>query len=172
MGMYECRAENELGSKGVLINLTGMPKQSIFKPSPIRSLGRTFNLLWQTESYSPISEYRLKFRTESPRRSRVDDWREITIPAEYSDAPIHTASYSLPGLDIGAVYEVALMSRNRYGWSEMSKVYRFATGGEGQLTFCVLFFYLFRHCPPFCELPSFQLKTPRRLPRRQLTIAS
>lgn len=132
MGMYECRAENELGSKGVLINLSGMPKQSIFKSSPIRSIGRTFNLLWQTESYSPISEYRLKFRPESRRRKVVDDWREITIPAEFSDAPIHTAAYSLPGLDIGIVYEVAVMSRNRYGWSEMSKVYRFAIGGEGQ----------------------------------------
>lgn len=60
------------------------------------------------------------------------EWREMTIPAQYSDAPIHTAVYTLPGLDIGAVYEVAVMSRNRYGWSEMSKVYRFATGGEGQ----------------------------------------
>lgn len=131
MGMYECKAENELGSKGFLISLSGMPKQSIFKSSPIRSNGRTFNLLWQTESYSPISEYRLKFRPES-RRHKADDWREITIPAEYSDAPIHTAAYSLPGLDIGPVYEVAVMSRNRYGWSELSKVYRFAIGGEGQ----------------------------------------
>lgn len=130
MGMYECRAENELGHKGVLINLNGTPKQSIFKSSPIRSMGRTFNLLWQTESYSPISEYRLKFRREVPRR-KIEDWREITIPAEFSDAPIHTSAYGLPGLEIGTVYEVAVMSRNRYGWGEISKIYRFATGGEG-----------------------------------------
>lgn len=132
MGMYECLAANEMGSKGVLITLTGMPKQSIFKSSPIRSMGRTFNLLWQTESYSPISEYRLKFRADS-RRRRGAEWREITIPAEFSDAPIHTAAYSLPGLEIGAVYEVAVVARNRYGWGETSKTYRFATGGEGEL---------------------------------------
>lgn len=132
MGMYECRAENELGSKGVLINLNGMPKQSIFKSSPIRSMGRTFNLLWQTESYSPISEYRLRFRPEVQQRRQVDNWRDVTIPAEYSDAPIHTAAYSLSGLEIGAVYEVAVMSRNRYGWGPQSKTYRFATGGEGK----------------------------------------
>lgn len=132
MGMYECRAENDLGSKSVLLNLSGMPKPSVFKSSPIRSMGKSFNLLWQTESYSPISEYRLKFRPESQNRRVAVDWREITIPAEFSDAPIHTAAYTLPGLDIGSLYEVAVMSRNRYGWSEMSKIYRFATGGEGQ----------------------------------------
>ena len=129
--MYECRAENEVGGKGVLINLSGVPKQSIFKSSPIPSIGKTFNLLWQTESYTPISEYRLKFRLFRGRRNN-DDWREITIPAEYSDAPIHTAAYRLPGLDIGVVYEVAVVSRNRYGWGEQSKIYRFATGGEGE----------------------------------------
>lgn len=131
MGIYECRAENELGAKGILINLSGTPKQSIFKASPVRSTGKQFNLLWQTESYSPISEYRLKFRHGTRRGRKSDEWREITIPAEYSDAPIHTAAYSLPGLEIGSVYEVSVMSRNRYGWGEVSQVYRFATGGEG-----------------------------------------
>lgn len=138
LGMYECRAENKIGYKGVLINLNGNPKPSVFKPSPIASMGRNFNLLWQTESYSPISEYRLKFRLvklnrilAKPRTAALTDWREITIPGEYSEAPIHTAAYSLPGLDVGTLYEVAVQSRNRYGWSEMSKTYRFATGGEG-----------------------------------------
>lgn len=31
-----------------------------------------------------------------------------------------------------SVYEVAVTSRNRYGWSDMSKVIRFATGGESK----------------------------------------
>lgn len=139
LGMYECRAENPIGYKGALISLNGNPKPSVFKPSPIAAMGRNFNLLWQTESYSPISEYRLKFRvvklnrimTMHGKMAALSDWREITIPGEYSEAPIHTAAYSLPGLEAGTVYEVAVQSRNRYGWSEMSKTYRFAAGGEG-----------------------------------------
>lgn len=32
-----------------------------------------------------------------------------------------------------SVYEVAVISRNRYGWSDISKIIRFATGGESTL---------------------------------------
>lgn len=45
---------------------------------------------------------------------------------------MHTTSYSLKGLQPASVYEVAVTSRNRYGWSDNSKIVRFATGGESK----------------------------------------
>lgn len=136
LGMYECRAENKLGFKGAVLELTGRPMPSTFKTSPLNSTPMTHNLIWQTESLSPIIEYILKFRqipsgnvTPHNRHSSIA-WMELIIPAEMSDGPIHSMGYTLRGLQPASVYEVAVTSRNRYGWSDISRIIRFATGGE------------------------------------------
>ncbi|CAD7087963.1 unnamed protein product [Hermetia illucens] len=139
LGMYECRAENRVGFKGEVIELTGRPMACVFKSSPIASTPTTHNLIWQTESLSPIIEYKLKFRqvpsgNVTPQNRFLNvGWNELTIPSEFSEGPMHTTSYSLKGLQPASVYEVAVTSRNRYGWSDNSKIVRFATGGEIQL---------------------------------------
>uniref|UniRef100_A0A1B0CEM9 Neural cell adhesion molecule l1 n=2 Tax=Lutzomyia longipalpis TaxID=7200 RepID=A0A1B0CEM9_LUTLO len=136
LGMYECKAENKVGVKSAIIELTGRPMPSIFKPSTIASSPMTHNLIWQTESLSPIAEYKLRFRQvptgNLTPNSRLPppDWTELTIPGEFSDGPIHTAGYVLHGLATGSVYEVVVSARNRYGWSDISKIVRFATAGE------------------------------------------
>lgn len=33
------------------------------------------------------------------------------------------------------IADVAVQSRNRYGWSDVSRIIRFATGGESKLNF-------------------------------------
>ncbi|GAB0098045.1 Immunoglobulin [Sergentomyia squamirostris] len=136
LGMYECKAENKVGIKGAIIELTGRPLPTIFKASPIASTPMTHNLIWQTESLSPLTEYKLRFRqvptgNVGPHyRLPPADWTELTVPAEFSDGPIHTTGYTLRGLASASVYEVVVSSRNRYGWSDASKVVRFATAGE------------------------------------------
>lgn len=40
-----------------------------------------------------------------------------------------------------SVYEVAVVSRNRFGWSDSSKVIRFATSGESKYVPCSLCSY-------------------------------
>lgn len=141
LGIYECRAENKIGFKGAMLELTGRPMPSTFKTSPLASTPMTHNLIWQTESLSPIIEYILKFRqipsgniTPQNRYSHID-WMELVIPSEVSDGPIHTIGYTLRGLMPASVYEVAVTSRNRYGWSDISRIIRFATGGESMLMF-------------------------------------
>lgn len=113
LGMYECRAENRVGFKGEVIELTGRPMACVFKSSPIASTPTTHNLIWQTESLSPIIEYKLKFR-QVPSGKRVIaaeldfygrlisglrfagnvtpqnrflnvGWNELTIPSEFSE---------------------------------------------------------------------------------------
>lgn len=46
LGMYECRAENKLGFKGAVLELTGRPMPSIFKTSPLASIWH-YHLFWQ-----------------------------------------------------------------------------------------------------------------------------
>lgn len=91
LGMYECRAENKLGFKRAVVDLTGRPMPSTFKTSPLTSTPMTHNLIWQTESLSPIIEYILKFRqipsgniTPHNRYNNVE-WMELIIPSGISE---------------------------------------------------------------------------------------
>uniref|UniRef100_T1GNL9 Ig-like domain-containing protein n=1 Tax=Megaselia scalaris TaxID=36166 RepID=T1GNL9_MEGSC len=139
LGFYECRAENKVGFKGAQIELTGRPLPCAFKVNPGLQKPTSHMLIWQTESLSPISEYKLKFRQipsgsgRSTQSTRSIDWTEFTIPAEWSEGSIHTISYNLYGLQPASIYEVAALARNRFGWSDNSKIIRFATGGDVEL---------------------------------------
>lgn len=62
MGQYKCRAENRLGEQSALIQLTFRPMPCILKTNPIMSSPTSHLLIWQTESYSSIIEFQLKFR--------------------------------------------------------------------------------------------------------------
>lgn len=90
-GMYDCRAENIMGINTVAIELTGRPMQSVFKKSPLASNNLAHNLIWQTESLSPLIEYKLKFRQVPSgnitpmNRNHPVHWNELIIPAEMSD---------------------------------------------------------------------------------------
>lgn len=95
------------------------------------------NLIWQTESLSSIVEYKLKFRqiitgNIELQHHRGQLWRELTIPAEDALGPYHTKGYVLKGLEAAKVYECTVQARNKYGWSEISKLMRFATPSESE----------------------------------------
>lgn len=144
LGMYECRAENRLGFRGAQLELTGRPMSPVFKTSPVVSSPMTHNLIWQTESLSPIIEYMLRFRqvpsgnvTPNSRHHhhhhpQTTEWKELVIPAQEAEGPVHSIGYVLHGLMPATVYEVAVTARNRYGFSDVSRTIRFATGGESE----------------------------------------
>lgn len=138
LGHYECKAENKVGIKGAHLELTGRPMPASFKPSTEMSSPTTHNLIWQVESFSTIIEYKLKFRkipsgniTPSKRFPNLP-WSELIIPSDGSAGPLHSTGYTLQGLQGASVYEVVVLARNRYGWSDASNILRFATGGEGK----------------------------------------
>lgn len=62
MGMYECRAENIIGIQSAYMEVTFRPMPCTFKISPDMQSPTSHVLVWQTESYSPIIEFKLKFR--------------------------------------------------------------------------------------------------------------
>lgn len=148
LGHYECKAENKIGIKGAHLELTGRPMPASFKPSAEMSSPSTHNLVWQVESFSTVIEYKLKFRkipsgniTPSKRYPNLP-WSELIIPSDGSSGPLHSTGYTLQGLQAASVYEVVVLARNRYGWSDVSNILRFATGGEG--TDCIVTATCFR----------------------------
>uniref|UniRef100_A0A182KES9 Ig-like domain-containing protein n=1 Tax=Anopheles christyi TaxID=43041 RepID=A0A182KES9_9DIPT len=140
LGQYECKAGNRVGIAGAQLELTGRPMVASFKPAAELSSPTEHNFIWQTESFSPLIEYKLKFRrvlsgnvTPARRNVTLLAWKELIIPSDGSYGPLHSSGYTLRGLEPTSVYEVIVLSRNRYGWSDPSNILRFATRGEVEL---------------------------------------
>ncbi|XP_077283692.1 igLON family member 5-like [Arctopsyche grandis] len=138
LGLYTCKAENRIGMAEIRMQLSGVANIAIFKTdiSKNHPTQTTFTLIWEVESYSPIIEYNLWFRPYKPKppqrdgvfiKDNDDTWTKMTIPGEFSEGPMHTASYVLRGLTPSTVYEAIITSRNRFGWSKPSSILHFAT---------------------------------------------
>lgn len=141
-GIYTCRAINELGQGEVQIQLSGVPNPGFFKKTPNEAVAtankNSYTLIWEVDSYTPIIEYSLWFRPyKTGRGLNRPEWTKLTIPAEHSSGPVYSKSYTLRGLRERTIYEVLLVSRNRYGWSKPSPILRFATAGAGKRS-CLL----------------------------------
>lgn len=137
LGKYECKAENALGLRNDFVTLMGNPLKPSFenKSSPATPTSKT--LSWQTESLSPIIDYKFKFRkvltgNENFRKSGNFMWNQVTIPADRTTGPFHTKSFKIEALASNTVYEVIVQARNQYGSSDDSKTLRFATPSESK----------------------------------------
>ncbi|KAL1516111.1 hypothetical protein ABEB36_000034 [Hypothenemus hampei] len=131
-GIYTCQVRNELGENRINIQLSGVPNPGIFKKTIDDDISNknTYTLIWEVDSYTPIIEYSLWFRPYRTGGNLVrTDWTKLTIPAEHRSGPVYSKSYTLRELKEKTVYEAVLISRNRFGWSKPSSVFRFATVG-------------------------------------------
>ncbi|XP_017008040.3 opioid-binding protein/cell adhesion molecule homolog [Drosophila takahashii] len=136
MGQYECRASNMISGKSGSVELTGRPMPCLFKINPGTQSSTSHVLVWQTESLLPIMEFKLKFRqipSNNVTRQIRTNWTELTIPAQATNGLIYITTYTLHGLQPASLYEVSVLARNSFGWSDNSKIVRFATGGEVEL---------------------------------------
>ena len=61
------------------------------------------------------------------------DWETVLIPVP---APLPQfsgeASYTLKNMKPGAVYDIIAKAKNKYGWSQLSKVFNFFNKGVGK----------------------------------------
>lgn len=137
-GRYECKAENSQGLVSGNITLSGNPLKPIFESKSQPATPTTKVLSWQTQSLSPVIDYKFRFRqvptgNESFRRGKFL-WNLLTIPADRdTTGPFHTKSYKLEGLQPSSVYEVIIQARNQYGHSDESNALRFSTPGLSKL---------------------------------------
>lgn len=120
----------------------GVPNPGVFKKASETNTitsKDTHTLIWEVDSYTPVIEYSLWFRPyKTGRGLNRPDWTKLTIPAEHSSGPVYSKSYTLRALKQRTIYEVLLVSRNRYGWSKPSAILRFATAGAGNI--CPVYF--------------------------------
>jgi len=60
-------------------------------------------------------------------------WLPLVIPASIEKmGPIHMETYTLAGLESATVYEAIITSKNVFGWSKPSKIFKFSTVGIGK----------------------------------------
>ncbi|CAB3368811.1 Hypothetical predicted protein [Cloeon dipterum] len=136
-GNYSCVADNSLGRAKKYMELSGRPSPATFLSEPF-SRGRDFyNLSWEVTSWPPLEEARLLWR-----RVQMND--SLSIPGKWHDVILapnpmtatvgflgkagrHKASYVIRPLQPGGAYEAVVQARNRFGWGEVSDLYKFYT---------------------------------------------
>merc|ERR1712079_489700 len=88
------------------------------------------------DSYSPIEEYRLLYRKIKPYHGPPDasfpmgegDWTNVIIPGDVTSPGFtHMGSYLISGLLPESEYECLVQARNRFGWSDASRLFTFFT---------------------------------------------
>ncbi|XP_075211729.1 neurotrimin-like [Lycorma delicatula] len=126
LGFYTCKAANGIGQGQQVIQLSGVANIAVFKKN-IKQPGKyNYTLVWEVDSYSLINEYSLLFRLHELHQP--GEWTKLVIPADpYGTGPLHTQSYTLTGLKSSSYYDASILSRNRFGWSRPSPVFRFRT---------------------------------------------
>lgn len=125
-GRYTCEASNSMGQAKRLIDITGAPAEAKFIRLQLEEDTTKPILVWDVVSYSPIKEYKLKYRRVGDK-----DWR-IATPRATDDSTINTfrISHPIEALKAGA-YEAVLLAQNDFGWSpEPREPYRFTGGGS------------------------------------------
>lgn len=103
LGKYECKAENPWGMQSAFVTLMGSPLKPFFENKSSATTPTCKTLSWQTESQSPIIDYKFKFRkvpsgNENFRKSDSFMWTQLPIPADRSPGPFHTKSFQLGAL--------------------------------------------------------------------------
>ncbi|XP_025829634.1 limbic system-associated membrane protein-like [Agrilus planipennis] len=127
-GEYTCRAHNKMGHGEIHIQVTGIPQPPVFKMANQHDVNtkNSYKLIWEVDSYMPIIEYLLSFKSQSNNR-----WKKLYIPAEMSTGYTHSKMYTFEGLKENTIYEAFVTARNRFGWSKPSNTFMFATDGAG-----------------------------------------
>ena len=102
---------------------------------------QSYELSWSVDSYSPIEEYRLLYRKIKPYHGPLDssfplgegDWTNVIIPGDMNNLGFtHLRSYLISGLLPESEYECLVQARNRFGWSDASRLFTFFTSTKGE----------------------------------------
>ncbi|XP_023341591.1 lachesin isoform X2 [Eurytemora carolleeae] len=135
-GNYSCVAENSMGTFKKHIEVHGRPTSPVFRSEPNTNQPQMYLLSWSVDSYSPIEEHRLLYRKIKPYHGPLDanypmgegDWTNVIIPGEPGHQGFnHLKFYQISGLVEDAEYECLVQARNRFGWSEPSRLFTFFT---------------------------------------------
>ncbi|XP_050739322.1 roundabout homolog 2-like [Eriocheir sinensis] len=140
-GEYTCSAVSPLGSANATIRLTGLPRTPKITSSPAGGEKTTYTLTWETETYTPITMYRLQYRErvdeymnsikQAPRQWTIGLHNNRTFWSHHGLAGnIQHMSHPIVDLQPATDYEAVVSVENKFGWSGDSEVFHFYTRKE------------------------------------------
>lgn len=140
-GVYTCAAHNAHGERQSALRVTGQAKKPTFTSSPAGGEKESYTLTWETESYSPIIRYQLKYRKQKAALPQANvtskdpsgwDVQNYTpeIAQDIITGPLHRMSHPIASLEPATDYEAKVAVENKFGWSEESELFGFYTRKE------------------------------------------
>ncbi|XP_070504142.1 lachesin-like [Chironomus tepperi] len=97
LGNYTCQASNNLGKDRSSLTLSGIPTVCYFDSKTISDYRDRYNISWSVQSFSPIREYRLFYRKQTPKsymmthqiQQHLDKSYENTVSANSGSSSHH-----------------------------------------------------------------------------------
>ncbi|XP_077283152.1 limbic system-associated membrane protein-like [Arctopsyche grandis] len=132
-GNYSCAADNPLGRSKQHVEVSGRPGPASFHSPPLSRYPHAYNLTFELDSYPTLDELRLLYRQLMVNESfqQPGRWHDVSLVGRLGvqGSLSHRVTHELRGLRAGAVYEVIVQAKNRYGWNEVSDIFQFHTRG-------------------------------------------
>lgn len=125
-GKYSCKAQNQYGEDQKTTEVSGKAEPAIIKSDPKGVEYDRFPLEWTAKSLSPISGFRVEYKTNSEQKWRDQEVDAYQLPNEEH---MYAGTHMIANLTPATVYVARVSSRNVYGYSNPSLVFKFATRG-------------------------------------------
>ena len=99
----------------------------VFSRAPRKSDSEGFSLNWTTNSFSPLTQYRLFYKQiqESLGMNMVEYSQSSLILHNHinldhkncTEGPQNNHSFKMTNLEPGSKYQISVRARNKFGWS-------------------------------------------------------
>uniref|UniRef100_A0A6A7FXY1 Neural cell adhesion molecule 1-like n=2 Tax=Hirondellea gigas TaxID=1518452 RepID=A0A6A7FXY1_9CRUS len=141
-GEYTCSAGNRHGITESTLTLTGLPMIPRLTSSPAGGEKASYTLTWETESFSPIVQYRIKYRKHQKQRTNQQmfgTWQDSLYsphvqPRKHnrlrSSDRLKVMAHAIRNLEPASDYQAIVAVENKFGWSKGSDVFTFNTRKE------------------------------------------
>lgn len=132
-GEYVCTAANKYATEKASIHTTGSPKPPHFTSDRNGGEETSYTLTWETESYYPILEYRLKYRKARANDSTDEpgEWQDNTYEATdmKSQDLMHYMKHTINDLEPATDYHATVQIKNKFMWGANTE-FAFSTKKE------------------------------------------
>ena len=114
----------------------GQAAPANFKSDAFGTLDTEFHMEWVTESITPITTFKLQYKSDTYYNEVEDDessWKEVHVAPQVNGDHFFSGRHTLTNLSSASRYVARVASKNNYGYSKYSQPFRFATKGAGKL---------------------------------------